>query len=400
DFLKDGIIQEEVAGDFLFIQGKTFFGQVGIMDEIASSFLHLPYFKEICSANLFVEAEVDYIFGMPYTMKVRGLSIDADRNICAVIGSSDKIKEFMTISGYTSSTLEHNIWEKWYGEGAISAIKAIQIANENGISVYDIDSSNVGIVDGFNIPNLAKQDIKNSINAGMIAKCSSSNINYLGWQGIGYIIQDPITGEGKYEIADVSGGTIILLTLSLKKFDDYYTAEEKAIDYAKTLTPGDNCSAFANFAQYLADRWVEAEPNEDIRRLWFTNVLFDLSVSDEFYKDLYIFGCLGYAGPRHLRPKWLNTHDDASGFRLIVPCDCGAEDGRKDHFVTNAVIFPFPAELFAIYVWELRGEDCKNDRMYNLLGASFGEHVRLGIVDLTNGSDVRNWIMNNLHEKK
>ncbi|MEW6103662.1 MAG: hypothetical protein AB1630_07625, partial [bacterium] len=170
DFLKDGIIQEEIAGDFLFIQGKTFFGQVGIMDEIASSFLHLPYFKEICSANLFVEADVDYIFGMPYTMKVRGLSIDADRNICAVIGSSDKIKEFMTISGYTSSTLEHNIWEKWYGEGAISAIKAIQIANENNIPVYDIDSSNVSIVDTFNIPDLAKEDIKNAINAGNIAK--------------------------------------------------------------------------------------------------------------------------------------------------------------------------------------------------------------------------------------
>ncbi|MBU1967545.1 hypothetical protein KKH50_04650, partial [Patescibacteria group bacterium] len=127
DFLQNGFFSEDVAGDYLFLLGKSYFGQVGIMDEIGSSYLHLPFFKDICFANLFVEADVDYIFDMPYTMSIRGLSIDADRNICLVTGKQDKVRDFMTLSGYTSSVLEHQIWEKWYGEGAISAIKAIQI---------------------------------------------------------------------------------------------------------------------------------------------------------------------------------------------------------------------------------------------------------------------------------
>ncbi|MBU1600371.1 hypothetical protein KKG61_09770, partial [bacterium] len=50
DFLQNGFFSEDVAGDYLFLLGKGYFGQVGIMDEIASSYFHLPFFKDICSA--------------------------------------------------------------------------------------------------------------------------------------------------------------------------------------------------------------------------------------------------------------------------------------------------------------------------------------------------------------
>ncbi|MEW6680242.1 MAG: hypothetical protein AB1297_04350, partial [bacterium] len=64
----------------------------------------------------------------------------------------------------------------------------------------------------FNIPSLAKQDIKNAINAGYIAKCPSSNINYLGWQGVGYIIQDPTTGAGACLISGGAAGAMSLVS--------------------------------------------------------------------------------------------------------------------------------------------------------------------------------------------
>ncbi|MFH0775381.1 MAG: hypothetical protein V2A53_07840, partial [bacterium] len=44
DFLQNGFFSEDVAGDYLFILGKGYFGQVGIMDEIGSSYIHLPFF--------------------------------------------------------------------------------------------------------------------------------------------------------------------------------------------------------------------------------------------------------------------------------------------------------------------------------------------------------------------
>ncbi|MEW6481998.1 MAG: transglutaminase domain-containing protein, partial [bacterium] len=393
DFLQNGFFSEDIAGDYLFMQGKSYFGQVGIMDEIASSFLHLPFFKDILFAHLFVEADVDYLFGMPYTMKIRGLSIDADRNICAVIGASDKIKEFMTISGYTSSVLEHNIWEKWYGEGAISAIKAIQIAGEHGISVYDIDSSNVGIVDGFNIPSFAKQDIKNAINAGNIAKCPQSSITYNGWQGIGYIIQDPTTGEGRYEIAGVSGGLFLLTHPSAKSWRYYYDIEKRAIEYAKTLT-GDDCTKFANFAQFLANQFTENE----FKQSFFLHALYDLSVSDEWqkwYYDWYL-ALLGNGGPRKSRPAWLNNHNDGgegSGFKVFFPEDPD-RTGRKDHFVVNAAC----RELGYI-VWMLyeifKTEESLNDLKYNAEGMAFGIMIIEGEISRFG---VEGWIMEYLHE--
>ncbi|MEW6103665.1 MAG: hypothetical protein AB1630_07640 [bacterium] len=411
DFLQNGFFSEDIAGDYLFMQGKSYFGQVGIMDEIASSYLHLPFFKDILFAHLFVEADVDYLFGMPYTMSIRGLSIDADRNICLVIGEEKKIKEFMTISGYTSSVLEHAIWEKWYGEGAISAIKAIQIANENNIPVYDIDSSNVSIVDTFNIPDLAKEDIKNAINAGNIAKCPQSSINYLGWQGIGYIIQDPITGEGKYEIVGVSGGLFLLTHPSARSYKELYDIEVEAIKFARDNSPvGDTdvCEAFANFAQDLANRFTD----EEFKQSYFLHALYDLSVYDLGGIKKYLWwylGLLGPSGPAKLRPQWLNTHKDGypeSGFKLFVyPCSCWdekkdpyeewrkKEDGRKDHFVTNAVE-PDLALIFEALFWE---EDCQNDSMYNFFGRVFGSEVYWGII---HKNEVGGRIMEYLHPKE
>ncbi|MEW6104667.1 MAG: hypothetical protein AB1630_12795, partial [bacterium] len=331
-------------------------------------------------------------------------------------------KEFMTISGYTSSTLEHNIWEKWYGEGAISAIKAIQIANESNIPIYDIDASNVSMIDTFNIPDLAKQDIKNAINAGNIAKCPQSSITYNGWQGIGYIIQDPITGEARYEIADVSGGIILILAPSAKSLDDFYDIQMKAINYAHdhlTNNVGDpipnDCEAFAIFAQKLASLWDEYEGIEtSIKKLFFLHSLYDLSVSNKWY--YWQFGLLGWSGPRILRPLWLNTHYEGKwwhegntitimtgGYKIYDYDELynpklleEAVSGKKDHFVSNAL--SVSGATFIVYELAIIGalvlEGSENDMAYNALGGKFGN----GIMDDTIPfSGVEDWIMKYLH---
>ena len=116
----------------------------------------------------------------------------------------------MIITGYTSSALEHLIWEQKYGPGGISAVKAIQIANEQGIPVYDIDSTNANLIDSLSISEDAKADMENAINAGYVIKTPSQNITYAGWTGIGYIVMNPETGEGRYEISEGSGGFYVM----------------------------------------------------------------------------------------------------------------------------------------------------------------------------------------------
>lgn len=205
----DGFVKEDLAGDFLHLIGKSWFTQVGLAKELAASFMHLPMFQDIGYASISVEVEIEYLFGMPYTMTLSGLMIDADRNVSAIMpkaGEEWKTKEYMTLTGYASSALEHFIWEQKYEPGAISAVKAIQIANENNIPVHDIDASNVSLIDSLSISENVKQEMRNAINAGKVVKTPAQNITHAGWTGVGYIVSDPVTGEGRYEIEQLSGG--------------------------------------------------------------------------------------------------------------------------------------------------------------------------------------------------
>jgi len=216
----NGFIKEDLTGDFLYLRGKSWFTQVGLSKELASSFMHLPMFPDLGFAEISVEADVDYLFDIPYKMTLSGLMIDADRNTCLVVpkaGEDWKTKEFMTLTGYASSGLEHFIWEQKYGPGGISAVKAIQIANEQGIPVYDINSTNEDLIDTLSISDIAKEDMHNAINAGYVIKTPAQNITYNTWTGVGYIVLNPITGEGRYEIGEGSGGYFYYMPANAEK---------------------------------------------------------------------------------------------------------------------------------------------------------------------------------------
>ena len=123
------------------------------------------------------------------------------------------------------------------------------------------------------------------------------------------------------------------------------------------------------------------------------------------------FWPFGLGGPRGDRPKWLNTHYDGadgikgmgpgyiSGYKLLYPfCSCKGEDGRKDHFVTNAT----SPTLAIIYEFlGFREEDCLNDLAYNFLGREFGYKIRHPILfEGIYKDEVGQWIKKNLCEKQ
>ena len=238
----NGFIKEDLAGDFLYLRGKSWFTQVGLSKELASSFMHLPLFPDLGFAEVSIEANVDYLFDIPYKMSLSGLMIDADRNTCLVVpeaGEENKTKEFMVLTGYASSALEHFIWEQKYGPGGISAVKAIQIANESGIPVYDITSANQNIIDILSISDNAKEDMHNAINAGYVIKTPASNITYSGWTGIGYIVLNPTTGEGRYEISGGSGGTLVFMPSSAEEDHWAFVCVQGIYGLENGKTPGE-----------------------------------------------------------------------------------------------------------------------------------------------------------------
>jgi len=172
------------------------------------------------SAGRFFNAlSVDYIFGMPVSASAAGLSMDVGliRNLVKVPdGTKDKQIQFMMTSGVNSSVLEHSVPEQLFSTPdnpahGISAVKALAIANEQGMPIYTIDQANIGtVMPQLQIDGDVKADIQNAVNAGKEVTVSKSNITFNGWTGCGYIIVDTVTGAGAYMISGgLSGGFLV-----------------------------------------------------------------------------------------------------------------------------------------------------------------------------------------------
>jgi len=208
--LVDGCLNESLYGDFLYIQAQQYFVQLNLSEDLITDLMELKIMRGISEAMASVDVGVSYFFGVPRSVKRTGYLIDADKHSYTLIsptGNRAKTKEAAMIIGYTASALEHFIWEQKFGEGGVSAVKALQLASEQGIPLHNIDKTNINtILPTLKISQEIKTNIQNAVNQGKKVKVSEREISYKGWTGTGYIILDPETGEGAYMISGVSGG--------------------------------------------------------------------------------------------------------------------------------------------------------------------------------------------------
>jgi hypothetical protein len=97
---------------------------------------------------------------------------------------------------------------------AVSAVKAIAIAQAEGQRIYTINQSNAATA----LPKLpvggtVGQEIQSAIQAGKEVTFHERGINAHGFSGYGYIITDPDTGGGAYLIEGKGNGGSLLLAI-------------------------------------------------------------------------------------------------------------------------------------------------------------------------------------------
>ena len=95
---------------------------------------------------------------------------------------------------------------------AISAVKAIAIAQSEGQKIYTITPQNAATV----LPRLpvggdVGTEIRNAVQAGKEVMVHEKSISSNGWTGYGYIIVDPDTGAGSYLIEGAGNGAVIAI---------------------------------------------------------------------------------------------------------------------------------------------------------------------------------------------
>jgi hypothetical protein len=211
-YLDDSInAMDSRAGELLYNIALEYFNQLNGLSKSIEGVMHVHNTKMPSIALVSADATYNEIFGMPISPPImKGLGIDAIRvasSPFSIDGDMAQRKEFLKHRGLNSSYLEHKILENLLGEESISAVKALQIAAQNGMPIYTINQSSINsILPILTISATDKADIQNAINAGKEVIVSRDNVTLQEWSGVGYIVRDPNTGAGTYMISNSLGG--------------------------------------------------------------------------------------------------------------------------------------------------------------------------------------------------
>ncbi len=154
--------------------------------------------------------DVTYILDIPQDFEWKGVFIDAAlRGAEVVTQTADpgREREFMRLSSLQGSILENRLFEDDFKVDSVSTAKLLQVANVNGPSLVIIDRTNIDtVLPTLNLDDGITADIRNSVNQGLTVTIPQTEMTYLDWFGIGYVKENPETGESGWMLSGMVAG--------------------------------------------------------------------------------------------------------------------------------------------------------------------------------------------------
>jgi hypothetical protein len=221
------LTKDDILGDLLYTTALSYYAELDVMDHVSSKTMGVAAIRLPSETIFSFELKVTGFLGSPLSVSSGSLAMDVDRALIltkALDGDQAKPKQFHLSSGMTSSALEHSVPEQLFSTTenpaqGISAVKALQIANEQGIPIYTINQTNIAtILPQLQLDSETIADIQNAVNAGKEVTVSKTDITFNGWTGCGYIIIDPATGAGAYMISGGVNGCNLIIGLLILLF--------------------------------------------------------------------------------------------------------------------------------------------------------------------------------------
>ncbi|MDR0273907.1 MAG: transglutaminase-like domain-containing protein [Burkholderiaceae bacterium] len=172
---------------------------------MAGTFGYEPYQRTLFGLNRGIET-----FGM--YMNVRTAQVIKDKN-----GDGDKAKQLMLQVGMLSSTLESGVPEMMFTDPnnstkpeGFSTAKALAMAMQQGQRIYTITQQNQATaLPALHLDSLAMSEISDALAAGKEVTTHTDQLTVPGFKGSGYVIADPITGDGTYKISGGKNGSFL-----------------------------------------------------------------------------------------------------------------------------------------------------------------------------------------------
>jgi hypothetical protein len=170
--------------------------------------------------SLGYEPKVDYFFGFPRAIEAGGVALNIP--IINISGTKtpdpEQKKNFLLQIGVLSSALEHGVPEQMFVDAdpaapppdAFSAVKALSKANSQGQHIYHLTNANqAATLPAIHHDGATMDEIRNALAVGKEVITHTDAVTVPGYSGAGYIIFDPVTGDGAYKIAGGANGSFL-----------------------------------------------------------------------------------------------------------------------------------------------------------------------------------------------
>jgi hypothetical protein len=214
------LLAEEAGGKggkdaerLLYEASQRYFERWNQAENELASLLHLSIARPLpMVVTMGGVIDVFYLLDMPHGFTWKGVFIDAgikaieteDGTQSAVV----KQKLFMQLSSLQGSILENRIFEDDFQVDSISTAKLFQfVTSQPGSQLITVDKTNIdGLPPTVAFDDDIREDISNSVNQSFTVRIPQSGITYHDWTGIGYIKENPETGESAWMLSGMIAG--------------------------------------------------------------------------------------------------------------------------------------------------------------------------------------------------
>ncbi|MGO8989042.1 MAG: RHS repeat-associated core domain-containing protein [bacterium] len=228
---------EKDAEEILFEEAINYIDRWNKAEEELASLLQFSVTRPIPTViTLGGVIDVTYLLDTPHEFNWKGVFVDANLRVIESVWSvasgftpDDKQKVFMTLSALQGSILEDRIFEDDFQVEGISTAKLFGLAHsmQPATEILTIDKSNIDeILPTLSFDQNIKEDIQNSVNQNLairipcLPQAGATAIQYEDWTGIGYLKENPSTGESGYMLSGMIAGG--MTAWGIDKWPAYY----------------------------------------------------------------------------------------------------------------------------------------------------------------------------------
>ena len=272
---RSNAMDERYSGQLMHVLGLSYFKQLDNAINNVSTGSGAMIYHKISEALMSIDLTAERAPNGEYKMAVGSRGIDAPRNIYSIFSfkNSNPVDKAAVLfaTGVAASGLEHAVFEKTLGWPSNSTMSILRFAALHEVPIYVIKSENLNTaLAEIDLPANIETSMRNAVNSGRIVITPKEQLLIGEWNGIGYIVLDPVTGAAGYLINGGNAG-------GKQAFEPMDLAETNTTWFDDVVNYGDS----------LADGALYGEHSD---RAWDDPLLQGLNDGATFVSDLFIVG--------------------------------------------------------------------------------------------------------------